>query len=263
MKPWVRAVVASVATLVAVEAALRVTGRGPWEPFDDLMRLPRLSEPDPTLGWVNRLGVFEWDGNTVSIGPMGRAHLDAPTATRSVGVFGCSYVYGFGVDDAEVLSHLLAEARPTSTSATTACPATARSRRWAPAVPTRATSWCTGWWSCTTAGTWRRGPGCTPSSALRAVRAGTRPPAPCGTAPPCTTRRRAGISTGRGASGWRWWTSPSTPGLGLNDSDSCVRSPRPRCSWCSAGATRSWHAEVGSWSRCSRRPPDTPTTSAA
>ena len=112
MRPWLKGVLASVLTLVGIEGALRMTGRGPWTPFDDLARLPRLSEPDPTLGWVNRPGVFEWDGNTVSIGSMGRAHLEAPGATRSVGVFGGSYVYGFGVDDGEVLTRLLAEARP-------------------------------------------------------------------------------------------------------------------------------------------------------
>lgn len=112
MSPGSKALLATVATLVLVEGALRVTGRGPWRPFEDLARLPRLSEADPTLGWIHRQGTFEWDGNRVSVGPLGRAHLEAPGADGTVGVFGGSYVYGFGVDDTEVCTRLWAEAHP-------------------------------------------------------------------------------------------------------------------------------------------------------
>jgi hypothetical protein len=113
--PGLRALAVCLGLLLVTEAGLRVTGRGPWRPFETFANAPRISDPDAERGWVNRPGRYAFPVGdarvTVTIdGQRRRSGGPAPPTSPAIGLFGGSYVFGFGVDDADVVSaHLGAE----------------------------------------------------------------------------------------------------------------------------------------------------------
>lgn len=106
-------VLSTAAGLVVVEGALRGFGLGPWTEFRSFEHVPTLTQADPTLGWVNRPGQYSYaaaDGSPVQVSV-------APTGARGADVgatwlMGCSFVYGFGLSDEDVVSAQLARLRP-------------------------------------------------------------------------------------------------------------------------------------------------------
>ncbi|MEZ4319889.1 MAG: hypothetical protein R3F61_20430 [Myxococcota bacterium] len=115
-RAWSESLVATVVTLALCEGALRLAGYGPWAPFETFEGLPRMSDPHASLGWVNRPGrhTVELGGRTVTVTVDERGDRATPPSggPRSVGLYGGSYLFGFGLDDTEVVSTHLAAARP-------------------------------------------------------------------------------------------------------------------------------------------------------
>ncbi|MCB9674376.1 MAG: hypothetical protein H6737_04620 [Alphaproteobacteria bacterium] len=111
MSRWIEPVVAGLLALFACEGALRCAGLGPWRPFESFANVPTLSASDPALGWVNAPGTFVLNGTPVTIAADGTR---GPTAEegRSVGLFGGSYAFGYGLGDADVLTAVLQALRP-------------------------------------------------------------------------------------------------------------------------------------------------------
>lgn len=107
---------ALVLTLVLAELGLRALGQGPWTPFETFATLPRMSDPHPALGWVNRPGDHL---QPTGEGPV-RVHIAAdgsrgppPTAGGTpVDLYGGSFVFGFGLPDDQTLGARLAALRP-------------------------------------------------------------------------------------------------------------------------------------------------------
>ncbi|MEO1233802.1 MAG: ceramidase domain-containing protein [Myxococcota bacterium] len=102
-------------TLVVCELGLRSLGSGPWQPFSNFEDLPVMSAPHPQLGWVNRPGSYRYPlgdrSVEVEIGPAGgRGERDG--AIPDVGLFGGSFVFGFGLSDREIVSAELERLRP-------------------------------------------------------------------------------------------------------------------------------------------------------
>jgi hypothetical protein len=77
------------------EAGLRVT-RGCWRPFEDFEDVPRLTDPHPGLGWVNRPGAHGLPGGTIDA--FGDRH-----SGNDVVLFGGSFVYGYGLPDGQIV----------------------------------------------------------------------------------------------------------------------------------------------------------------
>lgn len=98
--------------LLLTEGFLRVTGRGPWRPFAALLDVPTVSAPDAELGWVNHAGVHAWPaGGTTTIDPAGVRAPGRQSGHRVV-LLGGSFLFGFGLDDADVVSTGLEALRP-------------------------------------------------------------------------------------------------------------------------------------------------------
>lgn len=109
-----RALLVCVGLLAATEVGLRVTGRGPWRPFADLAQVPRMSAPDPELGWVSLPGDHVWSTATGTV----RTHIAADgsrgfpgTGERTVVLLGGSYMFGFGLSDEDVVNSRLVRLR--------------------------------------------------------------------------------------------------------------------------------------------------------
>ena len=98
------------------ELVLRAIGFRRWQSratYAAETPAPLLTAPDPELGWVNRPGVYQLPPITITIRADGarsaapatppapgfppRADLGSP----SIATFGCSFTYGYGVDDTE------------------------------------------------------------------------------------------------------------------------------------------------------------------
>ena len=96
-----------VLSLAVCELGLRGLGAGPWRPFDTFENLPVMSAPHPRLGWVNRPGSYRYvvgDRSVqVEIGPAGERGEEGGSVP-DVGLFGGSFVFGFGLSDHEILS---------------------------------------------------------------------------------------------------------------------------------------------------------------
>lgn len=109
--------VAVILGLCSSELLLRVGGAGPWRTFEDLSQVPVMTEADPEVGWVNRPGTYRYAPSRaashevlVRIDPAGRRM--APVTTEGsgprVGLYGGSFLYGFGLDEADTVGAQLA-----------------------------------------------------------------------------------------------------------------------------------------------------------
>lgn len=100
-------------TLIICELGLRGVGVGPWKAFQTFEELPAMSSPHVQLGWVNRPGQYRYKigGRVVDmqIAADGRRGRPGPS---EVGLFGGSFVFGFGLSDHEVMSAQLEDQRP-------------------------------------------------------------------------------------------------------------------------------------------------------
>ncbi len=115
MSARARALGLCVGLLLLGEVGLRVTGRGPWRPFEDLSDLPPMSQPDPELGWTNLPGDHQ---HPTPSGPVsvhirndgGRGRVS--DVGERVVLLGGSYVFGFGLPEDAVVSAQLQDRRP-------------------------------------------------------------------------------------------------------------------------------------------------------
>lgn len=104
-----------------VEGGLRARGFVPWEFLATERDEPALCEPDPALGWRNRPGrhvfpafVPDAPATVVNIAPDG-SRVTAPERKGGRPAFvmaGCSYTYGWGIDDAETYAWRLQQRFP-------------------------------------------------------------------------------------------------------------------------------------------------------
>ncbi|MCO4747586.1 MAG: hypothetical protein KC912_22485, partial [Proteobacteria bacterium] len=106
-----RVVASTLGSLLACELALRLVGLGPWAPFADFAEVPPMSDPHPALGWVNRPGQHAFPGAPVFIAADG-ARGQASDSAADVGLYGGSYVFGYGLAEDQVVSVQLADRRP-------------------------------------------------------------------------------------------------------------------------------------------------------
>ena len=109
--------------MVVLEAVLRFTKDPPWEPDLTPFRVEpggRLYEDDPTIGYRLKPGRF-----TVTMAdgfPVQTTHLptheratsgtDQPSGRAEIWIFGCSYTYGWSVNDGETFPWLTQQALP-------------------------------------------------------------------------------------------------------------------------------------------------------
>jgi len=105
------------------ELLLRMTGHRPFEPLGGEWRGPIMHEPDAVLGWKAKPGCyrvppFAPDGvpTEVTILPGGerRAGAQVARAGETVVLVGCSYVFGWGLSDADTLAWKLQARFPRS-----------------------------------------------------------------------------------------------------------------------------------------------------
>lgn len=111
-------VVAVLLAVLALEALLRVSGRGPWTRFPALAHVPRMTVDDPELGWVNAPGTYAWSPSGpggeevhVVIEPDGSRGPTAGEGAR-IDLYGGSFVFGFGVDSDETVAAQLSGRLP-------------------------------------------------------------------------------------------------------------------------------------------------------
>jgi hypothetical protein len=87
------------------ELVLRAVGFRRWQSratYAAETPAPLLTAPDPELGWVNRPGVYHLPPITITIRADGARSAEGATPpTPSIAAFGCSFTYGYGVDDTE------------------------------------------------------------------------------------------------------------------------------------------------------------------
>jgi hypothetical protein len=109
--------------MVVLEAVLRFTKEPPWEPDLTQFRVEpggRLYEDDPIIGYrlnPGRFTVYMADGF-----PVQTTHLptheratngtDQPSGRAEIWIFGCSYTYGWSVNDGETFPWLTQQALP-------------------------------------------------------------------------------------------------------------------------------------------------------
>jgi len=124
---WVARLLLAVGTfglcMALLEGVLRCTKEPPWKPDTVPFRVEpggKLYEDDPLLGYrlkPGRFTVFMADGFPVETthGPDGErttAETSGPAGRPEIWVFGCSYTYGWSVQDRETFPWLLQEAIP-------------------------------------------------------------------------------------------------------------------------------------------------------
>lgn len=112
-------VLSTLLSVLVAEGLLRALDVGPWRPFAALADVPVLTTPHPTIGWVNRPGTYRYrpspqapDPVRVTIDAEARRQVTGPDRGRVVDLYGGSFIFGFGLDDSEVVSARLAVARP-------------------------------------------------------------------------------------------------------------------------------------------------------
>lgn|GEM_PF-3046199 len=103
--------------LLVFEAGLRIASDEPRKSRPLVLEMPRMTDPDPELGWVSRPGSYRYRHSDrtiqITIRPDGsRGATGGGESAREIWFFGCSYTQGWGLTDGEEFAAIVARRAP-------------------------------------------------------------------------------------------------------------------------------------------------------